>query len=396
MNLINQDKKYLARDSAVDAIEVVKTEGPFIFDKSGKKYIDFITGWCVGNVGWGNSAIRQRIKNFTGPEYVNPGFLYQPWVELAELLSDITPTKLQVCFRATGGTEAVEIALQAAMAHTKRSEFISIEGAYHGHSIAALSVGASQFRKWYSNLLPHCHKLKAPLDNNAIPQLELILKDEKIAALIMEPIICNLGVVIPSNEFMKQADILCKKYGTLLIMDEVATGFGRTGKLFASEHFDIEPDILCMGKGLTGGYGALGATITTEAVAKSMEFDFSFYSTFGWHPIATEAAIANIQYILKNQKIIEKNTDEMSDYFITRLKAMDFPCSFSIRAKGLAIAIQFERADCAEKIVLSAKEKGVLLSTLGNKIITLFPALTIDHETAKQGLDIIESVSTCC
>lgn len=124
MNLIDRDKKFLARDCPAHPIDVVKTQGSFIVDRSGKKYIDFLTGWCVGNMGWRNADIRKRLQEFNDPEYVNPGFLYQPWVELAELLAKITPGNLQVCFRATGGTEAVEIALQAAMAHTKRDHLL--------------------------------------------------------------------------------------------------------------------------------------------------------------------------------------------------------------------------------------------------------------------------------
>lgn len=395
MNLINKDKKYLARDYPAIPIDVVKTEGSFIFDRAGKKYIDFVMGWCVGNSGWGNPEIRNHLKNFTGPEYVNPGFLYEPWVTLAELLAKITPKNLQVSFRATGGTEAVEIALQAAMSHTKRAAFIFIEGAYHGHSLGAMSVGDNYFRQHYSNLLSHCYALKPPLDDQAIAQLENLLKNNEIAALIMEPIICNLGVVIPTENFMQRANQLCKHYGALLIMDEVATGFGRTGKLFASDYFDIEPDILCMAKGMTGGYGALGATITTEAVAKSMRFDFSFYSTFGWHPFATEAAIANIHFILNNKTTLEKNTNFLSDYFVARLQAMPFQSPFSIRAKGLAIAIEFEKLDYAGKIASAARENGVLLSTLNNNMITFFPALTLDFETAKVGLDkISETISS--
>lgn len=389
--LASKDQHYLAREYPTYGIEVSKTKGSFVIDKSGKKYIDFLTSWCVGNVGWGNPEILERLKNFTGPEYVNPNFLYEPWVNLAEWLAKITPADLEVSFRATGGTEAVEIALQAAMAHTKRHQFISIEGAYHGHSIGAMSVGSSEFRHLYPNLLPNCYKLTPPLNHQALDKLENFLKTEKIAALIMEPIICNLGVEIPDDDFMKEADLLCKKYGTLLIIDEVATGFYRTGKCFATEYFDIKPDILCMAKGITGGYGALGATIATKAVAKSMDFDFSFYSTFGWHPLATEAALANIDFILKNRSYLEKNIKELSDYFIERLTAMSFKSPYKIQAKGLAIGVHFEKAGYAEKVVTGARENGVLLSTLGNRVFTLFPALTMNMEIAKEGLDRIEN-----
>ena len=253
-----------------------------------------------------------------------------------------------------------------------------------------MSVGSSDFRSWYKNLLPDCYKIKPPLNEEAADKLEELLKQGDIAALIMEPIICNLGVEIPTKEFMSRAQVLCKKYGALLIIDEVATGFGRTGKLFASEYYGIAPDIMCLAKGITGGYGGLGATIATEEVAKSMEYEFSFYSTYGWYPLSTEAAIANIKYIVKHKKQLEKNTNEMSKYFVERLSQMKFKYPAKVRAKGLAIGVEFEHTDYANEIVAKAQKSGVLFSPLNNKIFTLFPALNIDRATAKKGLDIME------
>jgi len=251
------DKKFLARDIPSENLEIVKSEGNFLFDARGKKYIDFLMGWCIGNVGWGNKEIKEKIKQYKGPDYVRPDYLYKPWAKLAELLANITPGRLQKSFRATGGTEAIEIGLQAAMSHTKRYKFISIEGSYHGHSIGAMSIGSSEFRSWYKNLLPNCHKISPPLDEKAADKLEKLLMRNDIAALVMEPIICSLGVEIPTKKFMSRAQELCKKYGTLFMVDEVCTGFGRTGKLFASEHYGIKPDIMCLAKGITGGYGGL-------------------------------------------------------------------------------------------------------------------------------------------
>lgn len=390
MKIKESDKKFLARDLPAEDLEIVKSNGNFLFDSRGKKYIDFLMGWCVGNIGWGNKEIKKKISQYKGPDYVNPAYLYKSWAELAGLLAKITPGKLQKSFRATGGTEAVEIALQAAMSHTKRYKFISIEGSYHGHSIGAMSVGSSNFRNWYKNLLPHCYKIKPPLDGKAADKLEKLMKQNNIAALIMEPVVCNLGVEIPTKEFMSRAQALCKKYGALLIMDEVATGFGRTGKLFASEYYGLAPDIMCLAKGITGGYGGLGATITTKEVAKSMEYEFSFYSTYGWYPLSTAAAIANIKYIMKHKSQLEKNTNKMSKYFVERLSQMKFRYPVKIRAKGLAIGVEFEYDGYANEIVAKAKKKGVLFSSLNNKVFTLFPALNIDHETARKGLDIVE------
>lgn len=384
------DANFLARDLSAEDLEIVKSEGSFLFSSRGKKYIDFSMGWCVGNIGWGNKEIKKKISQYKGPDYVRPDYLYKSWAELAELLAKITPGKLQKSFRATGGTEAVEIALQVAMSHTKRYKFISIEGSYHGHSIGAMSVGSSHFRNWYKNLLSNCYKIKPPLNENAADKLEELLKRDDIAALIMEPIICSLGVEIPTKEFMSRAQILCKKYGALLIMDEVATGFGRTGKLFASEHFGIEPDIMCLAKAITGGYGGLGATVTTEKVAKSMEYEFSFYSTYGWYPLSTEAAIVNIKYIMKHKKQLEKNTNEMSKYFIERLSRMKFKFPAKIRTKGLAIGVEFEQLRYTNEIRVKAQKSGVLFSQLNDKILVLFPALNIDRKTATKGLDILE------
>src|SRR5260221_13304397 len=168
MAIYDDDIKYIGRDISPDHLEVVKTEGDYIFDKEGNKFLDFEMGWCIGNIGWSREEVTKAIKNFTNvPNYVIPGipgYMYEPWVELAKILSDITPGNLTKCFRATGGTEAVEIALQAAMSHTKRTKFISIEGAYHGHSIGALSVGSSYWRERYPNLLEGCYKINPPLN----------------------------------------------------------------------------------------------------------------------------------------------------------------------------------------------------------------------------------------
>ncbi|PIR44706.1 MAG: aspartate aminotransferase family protein [Candidatus Vogelbacteria bacterium CG10_big_fil_rev_8_21_14_0_10_51_16] len=392
MNIKARDKKFLGRGFSPEDLHMTGSKDSYVIDARGKQHTDFLMGWCVGNIGWGNKEVRKRIAKFTGPEYVNPGFYYEPWVELSELLAKITPGKLTKSFRATGGTEAVEIALQAAMAHTKRHKFVSIEGGYHGHSLAALSIGASEYGAWYKKFLPPSHKLKFPLDDRAADDLEQVLRTKEVAALIMEPIVCNVGVGIPTKEFMRRAQVLCKKYGTLFIADEVACGFGRTGKLFASEHYGLKPDILCLAKGLTGGYGALGATIMTDEVAKSMAFEFSFYSTFGWQPLAVEATLANLGYLTKHWGKIESNVKQMEKYFRDRLSAMPFKSPAIIRIKGLAIGIEFEKAGYAVELSDKARKKGLPFAPFTDRIIVFFPALNISKKVAKQGLDILESV----
>lgn len=394
MNTFDKDIKYLGRDVTPVPLEVVRTEGNYIFDKKGDKYLDFEMGWCVGNMGWNEKPVIDAIKKFTDvPNYVIPGipgYMYEPWTELAELLSQITPGNLTKCFRATGGTEAVEIALQAAMSHTKRSKFISIEGSYHGHSIGAMSVGMSYWREKYPNLLDGCYKINPPLNEKAAEEVEKLLATKEIAAYISEPIVLNAGVEIPEKEFLERVYRACKKYGTVFIMDEVATGFGRTGKLFGSEYFDIQPDIMTLAKGLTGGHTALATTIMTEEIAKSMEWEFSFYSTFGWNPLATVITLANVKHILANKERLLANVSQMEKYFKERLEQMNFPTKATVRIKGMAIVVRFEKEGYVYDLANRAFENKLLIQGLDPFTLTIFPTLTIDMETAKEGLDLLE------
>ena len=387
MTFLTDAIRFLGRDTPALPVNVVGAGDSFIFTKE-KTYIDFIMGWNVGNAGWNREEINRMIRNFTGPSYVNSAYGYERWLVLAEMIAKITPGGLTKCFRVTSGTEAVELALQSAMAYTRRSGFISIAGSYHGHSIGAMSIGDDYFRKYYKNLLPNCHKIDPPLDLTKTAEFERILKTESIAALIMEPVICNLGVIIPDKDFMKKIATDCRKYGTLLIADEVATGFGRTGKMFASEHFDLMPDIMCLGKAITNGHGVLGATVMTPEVAKAMEFPFSFYSTFGWHPLAVEAAIASIDYYCKNE--IWKMAEQRGKILVSRLNNMAFEETPLIRSIGMAVGIEFDRVGYANVIRDRCLNNGLLISCLEPKLITLFPALNIDLAILHQGLDLFE------
>ena len=389
MDLRQLDKKYVGRHGEPEDVIVGDSADSYLTDARGRKYIDFMMGWCVGNLGWGNTTIRAAARKFDGPDYVHPDHVYRPWVELAEMLARITPGKLAVSYRTTGVPESVEGALQIAMAYTGRGAFVSIEDSYHGNSIATLSIGASHNRETYKNLLPRCHKVEPPLDANALGKVETLLKKREVAAFIMEPIICNLGALVPEDAFVRGVRKLCSRYGTLFIADEVATGFGRTGKLFACEHFDLEPDVLCMAKAITGGYGGMGAVITTAKIAKAIKEDFDLYSTYGWHPPAVSVALTNLRYLTRHRTNLLKNAAELGAYFLTRLSQMSFKGNASIRGKGFAIGIEVEDETYASKVGDACRKNGLLVATEEHRLM-LFPALTIDRQTAERGLDIFE------
>ncbi len=253
-----------------------------------------------------------------------------------------------------------------------------------------MSIGSSDFRKRYKNLLFHCYKVKTPLDEKAARKIEKLLSNRDIAAYISEPIICNLGVVIPDERYYEIVQEACKKYGTVFIIDEVATGFGRTGKMFACEYYNLQPDIMCLAKGLSSGYGAIGATIMTKEVAESFEYDFSFYSTFGWQPLNVAAAIANLRYLVKNKAKLLANANAASRYIERRLKAMKFRYPVRIRIKGLAVCVEIENASYVGEIISQAMQKGLLLADTAPTKLVMFPALDIDQKTLKEGLDILE------
>ncbi|MET0397118.1 MAG: aspartate aminotransferase family protein [Longimicrobiaceae bacterium] len=389
MDLRQLDKKYFGRQGEPGDVIVGDSADSYLTDTRGRKYIDFMMGWCVGNLGWANTEIRAAVRDFDGPDYVHPDYLYRPWAQLAEMLARITPGKLAVSYRTTGGTESVEGALQIAMAYTGRGSFVSVEDSYHGNSIAAMSIGASSNRETFKNLLPNCHKVEPPLDHRALGKVETLLKKRDVAAFIMEPIICNLGALVPEDEFVRGVRELCTRYGTLFIADEVATGFGRTGKLFACEHFDLEPDVLCMAKAITGGYGGMGAVITTSRIANAIKEDFGLYSTYGWHPRAVAAALANLRYLTRHKNKLLKNATQLGEYFLTRLSQMSFKGKATIHGKGFAIGIEVQDEAYASQVGDTCRENGLLVSA-EEDVLMLFPALTITRQTAQRGLDIFE------
>jgi 4-aminobutyrate aminotransferase-like enzyme len=172
-------------------------------------------------------------------------------------------------------------------------------------------------------------------------------------------------------------------------MDEVATGFGRTGRLFASEYHDIEPDIMTLGKAITGGVVGMGAVISTEEVAESMSEEGSFYSTYGWHPLATHVAIANLRWIIQNKRRLLDDVAAMGAYFRARLSTMDLGEDVKLNIRGLAIGVDVGDEDDADELIRQCRRRGLLLANEG-AVITMLPALTIDRAAAKRGLDIFE------
>jgi adenosylmethionine-8-amino-7-oxononanoate aminotransferase len=376
----------LAQSKNAERFEVVRTEGCRVLAADGRSAIDFQSSWCVGNLGWSRPEIQRALSDFDGPAYVYPNHRYAPWEELAQALVKIAPPGLERCFRATGGSEAVEIALQAAMLHTGRARFVTIDGCYHGNTLGPNSIGDGETRSLFPRLaLPAPRTIKPPLDEARLAPVETALKLRDVAALILEPVICNLGAVVPEPAFMRGVAELCRRYGTLLILDEVATGFGRTGKMFAAELSGVRPDMMTMAKAIAGGFAPMGATLMRAAIADSM-LEVGAYSTFGWHPRSTAAALANLAWWRDNGEKLLAHVAEINRLFVRRLGGLGLG---PVQGEGLALGVVTKGKEQAETIKEKCLKKGVLVAAEGD-VVTLFPPLVIDEATAKEGLDILE------
>ena len=382
-----RSQRHLGKQGDGD-LSVARAAGSYLFDTRGKRYVDFVMGWCVGNFGWGDPELERRLERFRGPDCVYPDYRYRPWEELATLLARIAPGGLTKCFRATGGSEAVELAIQAAMLHTKRHAFVSLEESYHGNTFGAMSVAGSEYREKFPRLLPNCHKISPPLDEDALDRIETRLKRRDVAAFIMEPVSINLGVCVPQPGFMKGLRALCTRYRALLILDEVACGFGRTGRIFATEHFDVEPDIMCIAKAISGGVAGIGDMLATAAVGKTMEAKGEFYSTYGWHPRSTDVAIASIRRILRDKQKLLAQVAATSDYFRERIGEIEFGSKVTLNMLGLAIGLHFEDDESADALADRCRKNGLLVASQSGDVL-LLPALNIDRRTASRGLDIL-------
>jgi acetylornithine/succinyldiaminopimelate/putrescine aminotransferase len=368
-------KEPLFRDLTPLALNVKEAEGACITTSDGKKYLDFSAGWCVGNAGWNQAKILEATRAFTGPIYVQPDYQYERWEELAEEIIQLLPGEEWTCFRATGGTEAVEIALKTARAYNKRQKFLAFKNAYHGQSYACLAlVGRheEQFGPYPETYL----RLEIEDWEKTTAEAVALIKKGDICAFISEPLICNLGVIMPPASFFTAVQEACQETKTVFIIDEVATGFGRTGTWFGFEHYALTPDIITMAKGLSSGHAPIGATVVRSEIAEAMRFDFSNYSTFGWHPLAVETALATIR-TLREEKIIEKAE---GTYLVEQLKSFCTP-----EGAGLCIAFDSGNPQIREECFA----EGLLIETKGARVL-LYPPLTITREEIDQAVAILQ------
>lgn len=368
------------------ALEITKAEGIFIYDSSGKKYFDLISGISVSNTGHRHPAIVKAIKD-QADQYLHlmvyGEYIQSPQVKLAGILSGLLPEKLNNCYFVNSGSEAVEGAMKLAKRYTGRKKIVAFKNAYHGSTQGALSIiGNESYQTPFAPLLPGIDHL----DFNSTASFNQITTET--ACVIVEPVQGEAGIIIGTQDFLSALRTRCNETGTLLIFDEIQTGLGRTGYMFAFEKYGVIPDILLLAKGLGGGM-PLGAFISSHEIMQTLTNNpvLGHITTFGGHPVSCAAALANIEVII-NEQLIE-GVAAKSNLFVQLLgksKAIS-----QIRSAGLMIALQLDNFAQVKNIIDCCIQKGVITDwfLFNDSSIRIAPPLTISEEQIREACRII-------
>jgi acetylornithine/succinyldiaminopimelate/putrescine aminotransferase len=371
------------------ALEIVAAEGCKMYDRQGKEYIDVISGISVCNVGHRNPKVVQAIKDQVD-QYMHimvyGELIESPQVQYASRLASLLPSTLDAVYFTSSGSEATEGAMKLAKRLTGRTNMVAFNDSYHGSTQGALSVmGSEYWRNAYRPLIPgikHVH-------HNQFASLEAI--DEHTACVIAEPIQAERGVMSPSIAWMKALRKRCTETGALLVLDEIQTGFGRTGSMFAFEQFDVVPDILLLGKAIGGGM-PLGAFVASKQMMDHFTLNpvLGHITTFGGHPVCCAAGLAALEFLVDEKLISQVKKNE-------RLFAelLHHPMIRDFRSAGLLMAIDFGTWDLNKKIIDRCIAKGVFTDwfLFASHCMRLAPPLIITEEEIRTACGIILD---CC
>ena len=378
--------KYQAQTSPMPlAMEVAYAKGCYIYDTENNAFLDFVAGVSACPLGHNhpkiNDAIQEQLQKYLHV-MVYGEYIQKPAVELTKLLAKHLPPTLQKTYLTNSGTEAIEGALKLARRATGRSEIIAAKHAYHGNTMGALSVmGFEERKKAFRPLLPDVNFITF----NAEAELEAI--SSKTACVILETIQGGAGFIAPTNGYLEKVREKCNATGSLLILDEIQPGVGRTGKLFGFEHYNCIPDILVTGKGLGGGL-PIGAFTASGALMDLLQDNpkLGHITTFGGHPLIAASALATLKEITSSTLITE--TLEKEALFRTLLK---HELIETIRGKGLMLALILPSADVANQLVLKSKDQGLILFWLlfEPKAVRITPPLTISEGEIREGCEKI-------
>ncbi len=404
LSLLNFDKNF------------VKADNVEVYDAEGKKYLDFLGGYGSLNLGHNRKEIIEAVNKVSDKPNLLQASLGSIYSAAAHNLAQIAPGNLEMSFFGNSGTEAVEGAIKLARIATEKEKIIYCKDSFHGKSYGSLSItGREKYQKYFNPLLPATEQVPFA-DSTALK--EKLESSDNIAAVILEPIQGEGGIIVPPKGYLKEVRELCDKHGVLMILDEIQTGLGRTGKLFAADLEGVVPDIMCLAKSLGGGIEPVGAYITKpdiwDKAYGTMEKALLHTSTFGGNARASAAVIASINYILAND--LSEQAAEKGEYFLDKLKKFEkqYDLVKEVRGKGLMIGIEFNQPDpgLLDRISgglvskFSAEYMGAMVAgslnndyqiitayTLNNpNVIRLEPPLTVSFDQIDYVVDSLQDI----
>jgi len=421
-----QMQEWMAEDPCI----ISEGDGHYLVDVHGRKYLDGVSSlWC--NVHGHrkkeiDDAIKAQLDRIAHSTFL--GLSHVPGIQLAQKLIEISPKGLQRVFYSDDGATAVEVALKMAVQYwqlkgeTRRTRIATLAESYHGDTVGSMSMGYSEtFHRFYTSLLfpvlrltpPHVFRYYQGLSETgalsaAVKEAEEIVNAEKdtLAALVVEPLMQGAaGMWAQPAEYVAALDEICRRNGILFVLDEVATGFGRTGKMFACEHAGVAPDILCLAKGITGGYLPLAATLATEEIFSAFLGEYKEYKTFfhghtyTGNPLGCAAALANLE-LFEHENIVEKMQPRIT-YLQKRLNEefVSLAHVSDVRQWGFMVGIELVEDQASRKkyppekrighrVILEARKRSVMIRPLGD-IVILMPPLTITDEELAMLLDVV-------
>ncbi|GFZ32203.1 aspartate aminotransferase family protein [Clostridium zeae] len=389
--------------------QIVSGSMQYLFDHENKRYVDFFAGVSVMNCGHSNPDIlKDTIEQLNKVQHTTTLYLTQPMVELAEKLSEILPGDIKRTFFCVTGSEANEGAMALARLHTKKTKFIALNGGLHGRTHLTLSVTGIPMWRLDDNLVnDSVFFIERPYSKessyqeameSSLLQLEAVLKEHgnDICAMILEPLQGNGGIIMYPIDYLKKVQSLLHSHNVLLICDEVQTGYGRTGKMFCVEHYDVVPDIIVTAKALGNGI-PISTFSTTEEIAKS--FNRPSASTFGGNPVAAQTALSVLAYIEKNN-LVQKSM-ELGACLKEKLKELSSPFIDEVRGAGLMVGIQIKApsnkvnsAEITDIILEEMKDHGFLIGKngLNRDVLAFQPPLVITKEDINSMVESLDKV----
>lgn len=402
--------------AGLEPVVIASAEGARVVDAAGRSYIDCYAGISVVNAGHGAPDVRRAAKEQIDRLIHCSSYTYytQPVADLAERLAEVTPGRLQKTFFANSGAEGIEAAMRLAKVYTGKHEFIALERSFHGRTLGTLSVTGNSSRKTrggayasgvafaptpypYRSLFGSDPETVAERAAQAVEEVIRFHTSGDVAAMIVEPVMGEGGIIVPPASYLPRVKAVLDRYDILLIADEVQCGFGRTGKLFAIEHFGVEPDIMVMAKGIADGF-PLSATIARAEIAHSFK-PGEHLSTFGGNPVSCAAGLANLDMMLRDD--LPGEAAQKGAYALTRLRALAerLPAIGEARGLGLMLGIELvsdrERrtpdASLARDVRRYCREHGVLVGVGGSEgnVVRIQPPLVISTTDLDEALDVI-------